>query len=107
MALLKQKTQSEQKGQEIDISLYEPLFRLLIPNIIQYDQLGLVASRIGSRFADASPRGIFQSKDNQWLALSANSQGTWENLAKAIGPDTLIKDPRFATNKLRVEHIEE
>tara|TARA_B100001750_G_scaffold247907_1_gene275552 strand:- start:8654 stop:9871 length:1218 start_codon:yes stop_codon:yes gene_type:complete len=107
MALLKQKTQREHKGQEIDISLYEPLFRLLIPNIIQYDQLGLLASRIGSRFADASPRGIFQSKDNQWLALSANSQGTWENLAKAIDPDTLIKDPRFTTNKLRVEHSEE
>ena len=107
MALLKQRDQRKKKGQEIDISLYEPLFRLLIPNIIQYDQLGLIASRIGSRFADASPRGIFQSKDKQWLALSANSQGTWENLARAIDSDTLPKNPKFATNRLRVENAEE
>ena len=95
------------KGQEIDVSLYEPLFRLLIPNVSQYDQLGLLVRRHGNRFSDGAPRNLYQAADGQWLSLSATSQGIWEPLARAIGREDLIEDPRFTTNELRVRNVEE
>ena len=37
------------KGQEIDVSLYEPLFRLVESQVIGFDQLGIVKQRQGNR----------------------------------------------------------
>lgn len=95
------------EGQYIDVSLYEPIFRMLIPNVIQYDQLGEVRGRTGSRFAYGAPRNIYKTKDDEWVALSGTSQPTWERVAKAIGKPGLIEDPRFETNKKRAENVEE
>lgn len=93
-------------GQEIDVSLYEPLFRLLIPNVSQFDQLGILVSRLGNRFPDGAPRNLYISQDGKWIALSANTQGVWEQLAKAIEREDLINDPRFTTNSQRVTNVE-
>jgi len=35
------------RGQEIDVSLYEPLFRLVESQVIGFDQLGIVKRRQG------------------------------------------------------------
>ena len=43
-------------GQEIDVSLFEPLFRLVEAQVIGYDQLGIVKERQGNRLAEDSPR---------------------------------------------------
>ena len=107
MAVYERDTGGSGKGQEIDVSLYEPLFRLLIPNVSQYDQLGLLVKRLGNRFPDGAPRNLYQASDGQWMALSANSQGVWEQLARAIEREDLIEDPRFVTNELRVNNVEE
>src|SRR5699024_3250572 len=42
----------EGKGQEIDVSLYEPLFRLVESQVIGFDQLGIVKERQGNRLAE-------------------------------------------------------
>ncbi len=107
MAIYERDTRGSGKGQEIDVSLYEPLFRLLMPNITQYDQMGLLVKRLGNRFPDGAPRNLYQAADGQWMALSANSQGVWEQLARAIGREDMLEDPRFKTNELRVKNVEE
>jgi crotonobetainyl-CoA:carnitine CoA-transferase CaiB-like acyl-CoA transferase len=94
-------------GQVIDVSLFEPLFRLCIPHITMYDLMDLVRERVGNDFPDAAPRSLYATKDNQWLGLSATSQNTWENLAKAMGMPHIIDDPRFQDNASRLNNKDE
>jgi crotonobetainyl-CoA:carnitine CoA-transferase CaiB-like acyl-CoA transferase len=93
-------------GQEIDISLYEPLFRLAESQVIGFDQLGIVKDRVGNRLAEDAPRNTYRSRDGHWLALSASSQKTFEILAKTMGMPDLIDDPRYLTNATRCENID-
>jgi crotonobetainyl-CoA:carnitine CoA-transferase CaiB-like acyl-CoA transferase len=94
-------------GQVVDVSLYEPLFRLLIPHITQYTALGITARRTGNHFPDAAPRNLYETADGGWIAISATSQRVFERLASAIGRADLIQDPRFRDNPARVKHHEE
>ncbi|MDE2781208.1 MAG: CoA transferase [Chloroflexota bacterium] len=91
-------------GQVVDLSLFEPLFRLCIPHIPMYDLLGIVRERVGNDFPDAAPRSLYQTEDRRWLGLSATSQSTWEALARAMGLSDTLDDPRFANNGSRLEN---
>lgn len=95
------------KGQEIDVSLYEPLFRLAEAQVIGFDQLGLVKERIGNRLAEDSPRNTYETKDGRWLGISASSQKTYERLAMAIGRPDLITDERFLNNAVRCDNADD
>jgi len=98
--------QATGRGQVVDVSLYEPLFRMLIPHITQYRALGIEARRTGNAFPDAAPRNLYRANDGTWIALSATSQRVFERLASAIGRPDLTEDPRFADNTSRVRHRE-
>ncbi len=89
------------RGQEIDVSLYEPLFRLVEAQVIGFDQLGIVKQRQGNRLAEDSPRNTYQTRDGRWIGISASSQRTFERLAAAMGMPELVADPRFADNAAR------
>ena len=95
------------QGQVIDVSLYEPLFRLVESFVIAYDQLGKVKKRRGNRMEESSPRNAYETSDEAWVAVSASSQRTFERLAEAIGRPDLPKDPRFADNPSRVDNASE
>lgn len=88
-------------GQEIDVSLYEPLFRLAEAQVIGFDQLGIVKERQGNRLAEDSPRNTYRTRDGRWVGISASSQRTYERLARAMGKPELIDDPRYRDNALR------
>jgi succinyl-CoA--D-citramalate CoA-transferase len=89
------------RGQEIDVSLYEPLFRLVESQVIGFDQLGIVKQRQGNRLAEDSPRNTYETRDGRWIGISASSQRTFERLAAAMGMPELVPDPRFADNASR------
>ena len=91
-------------GQVVDLSLFEPLFRLCIPHLTIYNRLGEIRERVGNDFPDAAPRSLYLTDDDRWLGLSATSQNTWEGLARAMGLDELLQDPRFANNAARLEN---
>jgi crotonobetainyl-CoA:carnitine CoA-transferase CaiB-like acyl-CoA transferase len=94
----------EGRGQEIDVSLYEPLFRLVESQVIGFDQLGIVKQRQGNRLAEDSPRNTYQTRDGRWIGISASSQRTFERLAMAMDMPELIPDPRFVDNSSRCTH---
>lgn len=96
----------DEKGQMIDISLYEPLFRLLIPYIPQYTLLGDRPKRVGNRFPGAAPRNLYQTAGGEWLALSATTQRVFERLAQTMGRVDLLTDPRFVDNESRIAHVD-
>ena len=94
-------------GQVIDLSLVEPLFWILGPQATVYDRLGVVQTRTGNRTPFSAPRNLYRSADDKWIAMSGSSQSTAQRVLRLVGGDELAEDPRFATNRDRVEHVEE
>jgi succinyl-CoA--D-citramalate CoA-transferase len=94
------------KGQVIDVSLYEPLFRLMESQVIGFDQLGIVKKRQGNRLSEDSPRNTYETKDGRWVGISASSQRTFERLAEAMSMAELVTDPRFVDNVRRCDNAD-
>ena len=85
------------QGQVVDLSLYEPLFGILGPQVIEYDQLGILQSRQGNRSPRTAPRNTFETADGRWVALSAGTQQIANRVFAAIGQPELSQDPRFCS----------
>jgi len=98
--------QAPHHGQEIDVSLYEPLFRLAEAQVIGFDQMGIVKQRRGNRMEEDSPRNTYQTHDGTWIAISASSQKTFERLVHAMNRDDLAADHRFKDNVQRVANAD-
>ncbi|MFI5274994.1 MAG: CaiB/BaiF CoA transferase family protein [Ktedonobacterales bacterium] len=94
-------------GQAIDLSLCEPLLRLMEPALMDYDQFGIARGRIGNRSDHVAPRNTYQCGDERWISISASAQSIFERLMDAIGRPELRTDPRFAVNSARVAHVTE
>lgn len=90
------------KGQVIDLAIYETLLTLLGPQIINYDQLGLVQQRAGSRLPFTAPRNTYQTRDGKWVSIGGSAQSIFERICQALAVPELVKDPRFTNNRLRI-----
>jgi len=95
------------KGQFIDLSLYEPMFQILGPQPLQYDQLGVVQKRMGNRSKNNAPRNTYQTRDGRWVAISTNSPAIVTRVLRLCGGEEAADDPRFQTAQGRVQHMEE
>ncbi len=95
------------QGQVIDITLYEPIMRLMEVQLMEYDVLQTLPRRLGSRISSAAPRNIYQTKEGKWVALSASNQPVVEKLFKAMGREDLITNHLFADNSSRVKNMEQ
>ncbi len=104
MALYHRDASGGGKGQVIDVSLFEPLFRLCIPHVTMFDLLGINRERVGNNFPDAAPRSLYQTSDQGWLGLSATSQNTFEGLARSMELPELLSNPEFKDNASRLEN---
>jgi crotonobetainyl-CoA:carnitine CoA-transferase CaiB-like acyl-CoA transferase len=91
-------------GQVVDLAIYEPLFWLLGPQSIVFDQLGLVQGRTGSSTDWTAPRNAYQAKDGRWLGMSASSQSIAERVMRLVGHPEVINEPWFADHTGRVQH---
>ncbi|HEX6778238.1 MAG TPA: CoA transferase [Ktedonobacterales bacterium] len=94
-------------GQAIDLSLCEPLLRLIEPALLDFDQLGIARGRIGNRSDHVAPRNAYLCGDGHWISISASAPSIFERLMVAIGRPELRTDPRFSVNSARVAHIDE
>jgi crotonobetainyl-CoA:carnitine CoA-transferase CaiB-like acyl-CoA transferase len=95
------------EGQEIDVSLYEPLFRMLEFLPAEFDLRGTIRERTPGVAAGASPAGTFATSDGRWVVLVTSTERTWQRLPAAIGRPDLLDDPRFTKNADRVRHDDE
>jgi len=94
------------QGQQIDISLFEPLFSLLGPQTVEFDQLDIVQRRQGNRSPRTAPRNAYRTRDDGWVVLSAGTQQIANRVAAAIERPDLIDDPRFASPAARRENAD-
>lgn len=95
------------KGQFIDLAIYEPIFALLGPQPIIFDQLGIIQTRNGNRSVNNAPRNAYQTRDHRWVALSAASPSIVRRVLELTGGKEAADDPRFQSNADRVRHVEE
>lgn len=93
-------------GQVIDLSLIEPLLSIMGPDAAAYAVSGKAPARTGNRTSISAPRNIYPTRDGEWVALSASTQGMTERLLRAIGRPELIEDPRFRSNADRLANVE-
>jgi crotonobetainyl-CoA:carnitine CoA-transferase CaiB-like acyl-CoA transferase len=94
------------KGQIVEFAIYEPLFTLLGPQVVDYDQLGIVQQRIGSRLPFTAPRNTYRTRDDKWVSISGSAQSTFERMCDALEVPQLKHDPRFLDNRLRIQNAE-
>jgi formyl-CoA transferase len=94
-------------GQVIDVSIYEPLFSLLGPQALVYDQLGIAQMRTGNRAPFTAPRNAYETRDGVWLGLSASAQSIAERVMKIVGRPEIIDEPWYSDHHGRLEHEDE
>jgi succinyl-CoA--D-citramalate CoA-transferase len=95
------------KGQVVDVTLFESLFRLVENQVIAFDQLGIVKERAGNRLPEDSPRNAYETSDGGYVAVSAGSQRTFSRLVAAMGRAELADDPRYGSAQTRAEYADE
>lgn len=103
MVALQEKNRSG-KGQVVEYAIYEPLLTLLGPQVVDYDQLGIVQERNGSRLPFTAPRNTYQTKDGKWVSISGSAQSTFERMCEALDVPHLVSDPRFLDNRMRIQN---
>jgi formyl-CoA transferase len=94
------------QGQVIDLPLLEPMISVLGPDAAIYTVSGQKPRRTGSRSLTTSPRNVYETSDNRFIAISASIQAMAERVFRAIGKPEMIDDPRFRTNTDRVRNID-
>ena len=93
-------------GQWVDLALYESIFRIMEHTVASYDRLGIVREREGNRLRNSAPLDNWETKDGQFVCIVAAGDGLFPRLARAMGREELLHDPRFATFTARVQHAD-
>lgn len=92
------------EGQLLDVALMEAQMALCENAIVRHSAFGEAPTRQGSRHPLVAPFGPFETKDG-WIVIANVKE--WELFCALIGRDDLAVDERFATNRGRLEHVEE
>jgi crotonobetainyl-CoA:carnitine CoA-transferase CaiB-like acyl-CoA transferase len=93
-------------GQQIDLSILEPLVTVLGPQPIVYDQLGIVQQRRGNRSENNAPRNTYRTKDDRWVAISTSATSIAERVMRLVGHPEVIDQSWFASGAGRAEHAD-
>lgn len=102
MVALKGREANGGRGQVVDLAIYEALFTLLGPQVINFDQLGLVQQRNGSRLPFTAPRNTYRTRDGRWVSMAGSAQSIFVRVLAALEVPRLVEDPRFADNRARL-----
>ena len=82
-------------GQLVDVSLIEPLARLIEQATLAYDQLGRIQGRSGNRADASAPRNAYRTADDRWIAISSASSSVAARLYRAIDRPDLAARPEY------------
>ena len=74
-------------GEQIDLALFECLFRLIEWQVIVYDQLGLVPERAGNQLAVAPGAVVntFMSGSGDWVTVTSGTPRSVQQIAALLG----------------------
>jgi crotonobetainyl-CoA:carnitine CoA-transferase CaiB-like acyl-CoA transferase len=103
MIALREQKRGERGGQELDMSLYEPIFGFLGADFLLYTLTGEVPEPMGNETNFTAPRNSFQTREGKWVALSASAQAPFERLMDLVGYPELKTAPGFRSNAERIQ----
>lgn len=83
------------RGQVIDASLYESIFRLSSTIAGEFAMSGTVRNRAGTFRPWSVPANQYRTSDDRWLLIIASSPKLTDRLLETIERPDLIGDPRF------------
>lgn len=94
------------EGQDIDMSILEPIMAAVGPAPSVYKHLGLVETRHGNVSTNNAPRNTYQTMDGSWVAVSASARKIAERVMGLVGHPEVAQEPWFQSGRGRVEHID-
>ncbi|MCL4110471.1 UNVERIFIED_CONTAM: hypothetical protein GTU68_022353 [Idotea baltica] len=95
------------KGAQISVSMFDVMADWLTVPLL-HQEGGKPPKRVGMAHPSISPYGVFETKDEQQVLISIQSDREWAKLCSEFLDDTsMIDDVRFATNVLRVSNREQ
>ena len=89
-------------GQNIDVSLLGASVAYMGYHISYYTCSGMVPEPLGSGYPFTAPYGAYKTADS-YVVLGP----CWPRIARAVGAEWLIDDPRFSTADARLAHRKE
>jgi crotonobetainyl-CoA:carnitine CoA-transferase CaiB-like acyl-CoA transferase len=94
------------EGQRVDLSLFETSLAALANQASAYLMSGDVPPRYGNAHPHIVPTDVFETADGPVMVCCGNT-GQFRKLSRLLGHPELAEDPRFVTNRVRVEHRDE
>jgi len=83
------------RGQDVDMALYEAVWRMSGTHIANYGLQGKDRERSGNYFPGVVPAEQFETSDGHFLVINATTQRAFEKLCHAIEQPELVTDERF------------
>jgi len=94
------------RGQVIDLSLYESIFRVLDELAPAYAQEGIVRGPEGTKTLNAVPHGHYEAKDGKWLAIACTSDVMFSRLAGMMERPELAAPEMYGEVSRRLENFD-
>jgi crotonobetainyl-CoA:carnitine CoA-transferase CaiB-like acyl-CoA transferase len=96
------------QGQFLEIAQVEATAAAMEVAFLDYFANGTVAAPQGNRHPHAVPQGCYACAGyDAWCVISCTTEAQWQALARLIGGDTLVHDPRFTTAAERQQRHDE
>jgi formyl-CoA transferase len=93
------------KGQVVDVALYESVFNVTESLLPEYDAQGVVRERSGSTLPGIAPSNLYPCRDGSYVLIAANADALFRRLMSAIGREDLRDDPALAKNDGRAAQM--
>ncbi|MDZ7728989.1 MAG: CoA transferase [Dehalococcoidia bacterium] len=92
------------RGQDVDVALYEAVWRMSGAHAADYGRTGENRERSANYFPGVVPAEQFETADGHFLIINATTQRPFERLCEAMGQPGLANDERFAARSARREN---
>ena len=91
-------------GQEIDVAIYESVFNMMEAVVPEFDRLGMMREREGSKLTGIVPTNTYRCKDGLYVIIGGNGDSIYKRLMLAAGREDMANSPEYATNADRVRN---
>lgn len=100
--------QRERRGEYIDVAMFDASMAFMTSAVVPYLVTGKPPERTGNIGYSGQPTSaVFTASDGRQISLGVVQQGQFEALAREVGREQWLSDPRFLTPDLRRQHSAE
>ena len=85
------------EGQLVEVPLVEVGLNASAEQVIEFSAYGNRIDREGNRSRGAAPQGVYRALgDDEWIAVSVETDAQWEGLRRALGDPAWARDAAYA-----------